>query len=48
MRNLIASFSLPWYVWTIFGFFIGGLLVSATFKNEFVKFIARMLNWKEK
>jgi hypothetical protein len=48
MRNLLASFSLPWGFWVCVGIFLGGILFNNKFRKEVDIFLANMMGLKEK
>ena len=48
MTNLIQSFSLHWYIWVIFGLFLGGVLFNKNFRDEADGFLAHMMGMKVK
>lgn len=38
----------PWYLWLIFGFFLGGILFNKKFRKESDAFLAHLLGLEEK
>ncbi len=43
MSTLLASFNIPWQLWVIFGFIIGGILFNKAFRKEMDALVAHML-----
>lgn len=48
MIALMKTFSIPWQLWVMFGFIIGGILFNKTFRNETDGLAAHMLGLKPK
>ena len=48
MGQLIMGWSLPWYIWVIFGLFLGGVLFNKNFRDEADGFLAHMMGMKPK
>ena len=48
MRDLLSTFSLPWYIWVMFGLIIGSILVSSSIREEFICMVAHGLGLHKK